>query len=217
MVPKDIYARYEKLKKAVNHYRTMRHVYDKEEIPIAAEDALKNELVELEEKYPELITPDSPSQRVAEKPLPGFKKVRHKVSQWSFNDAFSPEDVHEFDARVKRFLKQKGIHTAPTYVCELKIDGLKVVFDYQKGVLKTAATRGDGVVGEDVTHNVKTIEAVPLVLSRPVDVIVEGEVWMSAKSLEALNRDRKKRGEPPFANPRNAAAGSIRQLDPRIA
>ena len=217
MVPKDIYARYEKLKKAVNHYRTMRHVYDKEEIPIAAEDALKHELVQIEEKYPILIAPDSPSQRVAGNPLPGFKKVRHKVPQWSFNDAFSAEDVREFDTRVRRFLKQKDIHAAPTYVCELKIDGLKVVLEYENGILKTAATRGDGVVGEDVTHNVRTIEAIPLSLSRSVDVIVEGEVWMSTKNLERLNALRQAEGKPPFANPRNAAAGSIRQLDPKIA
>jgi len=217
MIPKEIRDRYEKLKNAINRYRALYHVYDKEEISQAALDSLKHELSEIEERYPAIIAPDSPSQRVAGKPLPGFKKVRHKVAQWSFNDAFSPEEMREFDARVKRFLHPKFGSVRPTYVCELKIDGLKVVFEYERGILKTAATRGDGLVGEDVTHNIKTIESVPLSLSRPIDIVVEGEVWMSSKNLEALNKARAKEGEPLFANPRNAAAGSIRQLDPKIA
>ena len=217
MTPKDVQARYDRLKKTINRYRTMYHVYDKEEISQQALDSLKHELSEIEEEYPEIIAPDSPSQRVAGKPLPQFKKVRHKVPQWSFNDAFSPEEVREFDARVRRFLKPKFGAVTPNYVCELKIDGLKIVLDYEKGLLKTAATRGDGVVGEDVTHNIRTIESVPLSLSRPIDIVVEGEVWMSSKGLEALNKAREKEGEPLFANPRNAAAGSIRQLDPKVA
>lgn len=217
MVPETERARYEKLKRAIQHYRRMYHVYDKEEISPEALDSLKHELAQLEAQYPSLITPDSPTQRVAGQPLPGFKKVRHKVAQWSLNDAFAPEDVVEFDARVKRFLRERFGDVEPTYLCELKIDGLKVVLTYEKGMLVTAATRGDGVVGEDVTHNVRTIESVPLSLSRPVDVIVEGEVWMSAKNLELLNKAQKKAGKPLYANPRNVAAGSIRQLDPKIA
>lgn len=205
--------RYAKLKAAVNKYRTLRHVYDKEEIPIEAEDALKAELAAIEKEHPELIAPDSPTQRVAGAPLPQFKKVRHQVAQWSFNDAFTPEDIREFDARVRRMLGG----STPTYTAELKIDGLKVVLTYEKGLLKTAATRGDGSVGEDVTHNVRTIEAVPLVLERAVDVIVEGEIWMSEAALKKVNAAQKKAGKPLFANPRNAAAGSIRQLDPAIA
>lgn len=216
-VPQNVRERYEKLKTTINHYRTLRHVYDREEIPIEAEDALKHELVEIETAYPSLVGPDSPSKRVSGAALPGFKKVPHKVLQWSFNDAFSPEDMREFDARVKRFLADAGITASPTYACELKIDGLKVVLEYEKGVLKTAATRGDGKVGEDVTHNIRTIESVPLSLERPVDIIVEGEVWMSAHALERLNETQRAAGKPPFANPRNAAAGSIRQLDPKIA
>ncbi len=216
-VPKDVLARYELLKSAINRYRTLYHVYDKEEISQQALDSLKHELTEIETAFPSLISPDSPSQRVAGKPLAGFKKVRHKVSQWSFNDAFSPEDMRDFDARVRRFLKIAGISEAPEYTAELKIDGLKIVLEYEQGILKTAATRGDGVVGEDVTHNIRTIESVPLRLERPIDVVVEGEVWMSASGLEELNAARAKEGEPLFANPRNAAAGSIRQLDPSIA
>ena len=217
MIPKDVRARYDKLVKTINRYRTAYHVYDKEEMSQQALDSLKHELTEIEEKFPAIIAPDSPSQRVAGNPLPGFKKVRHKVAQWSFNDAFSPEEMREFDARIKRLLSPGGKPLHPSYVCELKIDGLKIVLTYEKGLLKTAATRGDGTVGEDVTHNIRTIESVPLSLSRPVDIVVEGEVWMSSKGLEALNRKREKEGEPPFANPRNAAAGSIRQLDPSVA
>lgn len=211
--PREVLLRYEKLVAAINKHRILYHVYDKEEISQAALDSLKKELSAIEAQYPEIIAPDSPSRRVAGKPLPQFQKLRHEIAQWSFNDAFSAEEMHEFDERVQRFLKGDR----PTYVCELKIDGLKIVFTYEKGLLKTAATRGDGEVGEDVTQNIKTIESVPLSLSRPVDIIVEGEVWMSAKNLEKLNALRQAQGEPPFANPRNAAAGSIRQLDPAIA
>jgi len=212
MIPADVRARYQKLKDSINHYRTQLHVYDKEEISEAALDSLKHELSEIEKDHPEIIAPDSPSQRVAGKPLPQFKKVRHEVEQWSFNDCFTPEELREFDARVKRFLGG----AEPTYTCELKIDGLKIVFTYEKGFLKTAATRGDGVVGEDVTQNIRTIESVPLSLARPIDIIVEGEVWMSASNLAALNKKREKEGLPLYANPRNVAAGSIRQLDPAL-
>ena len=227
MIPADIRERYKKLKDSINHYRTQFHVYDKEEIPEAALDSLKHELSRIEAEYPAIIASDSPSQRVAGKPLPQFKKIRHTIEQWSFNDCFTPDELREFDARVRRFLGLQvgevrppdgGVTSpGPTYVCELKIDGLKIVFTYEKGLLKTAATRGDGVVGEDVTQNIKTIESVPLSLSRPVDIVVEGEVWMSAKNLLELNKRRAAAGEPLFANPRNVAAGSIRQLDPSIA
>ncbi|HVM73896.1 MAG TPA: NAD-dependent DNA ligase LigA [Candidatus Paceibacterota bacterium] len=219
-VPKADRERHERLKIALDHYRRQYHVYDIEEIPESARDSLMHELVVLEAKYPELVSPDSPSQRVAGKPLASFIKVRHLVPQWSFNDAFTPDELRAFDERVKRFLgTSKGSTSGDqlSYVCELKIDGLKIVFTYKKGVLVTAATRGDGEVGEDVTQNIRTIESVPLSLSRPIDIIVEGEVWMSSKNLERLNTERVKKGEPPFANPRNVAAGSIRQLDPKIA
>ncbi len=213
MIPEAAKARYARLKKSINRYRLLYHVYDTEEIPESARDSLMHEITELERTYPALIAPDSPTQRVAGKPLPRFKKVRHKVPQWSFNDAFSPDDVREWDARVRRLLDG----AQPTYVNELKIDGLKIVFEYENGLLKTAATRGDGMVGEDVTHNIRTIESVPLSLERPVDIIVEGEVWMSARQLLQLNTIRQAKGEPLFANPRNAAAGAVRQLDPKIA
>jgi DNA ligase (NAD+) len=217
MITESIKERYEKLKNSINHYRYLYHVKDLEEISQEALDSLKNELVKLEEEYPKLITPDSPSQRVAGEPLKEFKKVKHKVAQWSFNDAFDEDDIKAFDERVKRFLKTEiGKDINPTYTCELKIDGLKVVLEYKNGKLVTAATRGDGKVGEDVTMNVRTIESIPLKLREEIDVIVEGEVWLGKKSLEKINKKREKSGELVFANPRNAAAGSIRQLDPKV-
>jgi DNA ligase (NAD+) len=207
--------RAEKLREAINRYRYEYHVLDNLSISEAALDSLKAELKTLEETYPSLITPDSPTQRVAGEPLPQFTKVTHKVSQWSFNDAFTEEDVRDFDARVKRFLKKEPEEKI-AYTCELKIDGLKIVFEYEKGILIRAATRGNGVVGEEVTHNIRTIEAVPLVLEEAVDCIVEGEVFMHKSVLEEINKERRKKGEEPFANPRNVAAGSIRQLDPKM-
>ena len=218
IAPKATKDRLKKLRAAIEKYRYEYHVLNKSAISSEALDSLKRELSELEAKYPKLITPDSPTQRMAGAPLPEFKKVRHEVSQWSFNDAFSEKDMLAFDERVRRFLKQaNGRDERPTYTAELKIDGLKIVLTYEKGLLETAATRGDGRLGEDVTHNVKTIESVPLRLTEPIDVIVEGEAWMAKSTLERLNREQKKRGEEAFANPRNLAAGTIRQLDPKMA
>src|SRR3989344_4509841 len=162
--PTDVVQRIQKLRETIDHHRYLTHVLDREEMPEAALDSLKHELVELERRYPELIAPDSPTRRVAGKPLPEFRKVRHKMTQWSFNDAFSQGEMREFDARVKRVLssvKGQGAKVnssvAPSYTVEHKIDGLKVVLEYEQGYLKTAATRGDGVTGEDVTENVRTI------------------------------------------------------------
>lgn len=216
-INKEIFDRLEKLKKTINHHRYLYHIKDKQEISEEALDSLKNELFKIEQQYPELITPDSPSQRVEGKPLDGFRKIKHKIQQWSFNDAFTREDIVDFDARVKRFLQKSGASDTPlTYTCELKIDGLKIVLDYKKGVLQTAATRGDGKVGEDVTNNIKTIESIPLRLNKDIDVIVEGEVWIGKKNFEIVNRQRKKNNESLYANPRNLAAGTLRQLDPKV-
>ena len=217
-IPDTVKKRLLKLKETIEHHRYLYHVLDKPEISEGALDSLKHELVEIETVYPELVTPDSPSQRVAGKPLPEFQKVVHKVPQWSYNDAFNPEEMVQFDERVKRFIKaETGKELAPTYTCEHKIDGLKVVLEYEKGLLKQAATRGDGKVGEDVTENIKTIESVPLRLTKPLSLIVEGEVWMAKSQLKKLNAARKAQGVELYANPRNLAAGSIRQLDPKIA
>lgn len=205
------------LRKAINHHRRLYHVYDKSEISPEALDSLKRELSLLEEKYPELVSKDSPTQRVEGKPLDKFEKVPHEIAQWSFNDAFTEEDVRAFDTRVKRFLKEEGGQTNISYTAELKIDGFKVVLTYKEGKLISGATRGDGVIGENVTANVRTIDSVPLELTQEVDVVVEGEIWLGKSELVRINKEREKKGEPVFANPRNAAAGSIRQLDPRIA
>ena len=181
-------------------------------------DSLKNELVQIEKEHPELITADSPTQRVAGTALAKFAKVTHKVPQWSLNDAFTEEDIIEFDVRIKRMLEKKlGKPVEPTYTCELKIDGLHVVLEYADGNLVTAATRGDGEIGEDVTHNVRTIRSVPMQLQENVSLIAEGEIWLSKKQLEVINIKREKEGKDTYANPRNLAAGTIRQLDPKIA
>ncbi len=211
-VSQQVKERIKKLRAVIDHHRYLYHVLDKQEISEAALDSLKHELKQLEEAHPELITPDSPTQRVAGAPLPGFKKVRHQVTQWSFDDAFSQEEIRAFDARVKKILGR-----ASEYVCELKIDGFKIILTYQKGLLQTAATRGNGLVGEDVTANIKTIESVPLSLrDSSEDLVVEGEIWLGKKAFTKLNQEQKKKGEPLFANPRNTAAGTIRQLDPRL-
>ena len=212
MAPKKTEMRAKKLRDAITKYRTLQHAKDLSPISPEALDSLKYELAKLEEKYPELVTPASPTQVVAGAPLPFLRKVRHKVPQWSFNDAFTEEDIRAFDERV-----HKIIGAAPTYDLELKIDGLKVVLTYEKGLLATAATRGDGIIGEDVTHNIRTIASIPKHLARPLDIVAEGEVYLTRSGLKRLNTLRKKQGEPEFANPRNAAAGSIRQLDPNIA
>ncbi len=218
----DIQERILKLRQSIEHHRYNYHVLDKEEISAEALDSLKRELSELENAHPEFVDSNSPSQHIAGEPLKEFEKVPHKVAQWSYNDAFTESDMRAFDERVKRFIKDSfgEVGTArvpnPTYVCELKIDGLKVVLEYVDGKLICAATRGDGKVGENVTHNVRTIESIPLELRRPQSVIVEGEVWMSKKHFDKLNVEQEKLGLPLFANPRNVAAGSIRQLDPKI-
>ncbi len=218
MKDEDAKKRIEKLKKAINYYRYLYHVLDKQEISEAALDSLKHELYQLERQFPELITSDSPTQRVEGEPLDKFAKIKHRVRQWSFEDVFTKEEAREFDERIKRMLGKKIKFLGNLeYTCELKIDGFKIILTYEKGILKTAATRGDGLIGEDVTQNVKTIESIPLRLEKDVDVVVEGEIWMSKKEFGKLNVLQKKKGAPLFANPRNIAAGSIRQLDPKIS
>lgn len=212
----EILERIKKLRDVIEYHRYNIHVLNKEEISEAALDSLKKELFDLEGQFPQYITPDSPTQRVAGGVLPGFKKVVHTVPQWSFHDAFSPEDMTAFDERVKRFLTSNDVLQSPTYTAELKIDGLKIVLTYKDGLLVTGATRGDGKVGEDVTENIKTIESIPLRLKDPVSIVVEGEVYMPKIVFESLNKKQKKLGLPLFANPRNATAGTIRQLEPKI-
>lgn len=214
----EIKRRIEKLKSEVERYRYLYHVQDRVEISDAALDSLKHELYELEMQNPEFITPDSPTQRIGGKPLDKFQKITHTVPQWSFNDAFNEEEIRDFDGRVKRFLKDagEGDDSATDYMAELKIDGLHIVLTYKKGLLVTGATRGDGTVGEDVTQNIKTIDSIPLKLSEELDLVAEGEIFMRKSVFNELNAQREKKGEQLFANPRNAAAGAIRQLDPKV-
>lgn len=223
IIPKDIIDRAAKLRELIDDYRYRYHVLNDPTVTDELYTSLMSELSELEKKYPELQTADSPTQKIGGQPLAKFTKVNHTIAQWSFNDAFTPEDIIAFDERVKKFLENAAPLAsseniaAIDYLCEIKIDGFKVILTYKNGLLVTAATRGDGKIGEDVTANIKTVESVPLKLRQPVDVIVEGEIWLSEKELARLNKEREKKGEPLFANPRNAAAGSIRQLDPKIA
>lgn len=217
MIKSEAQTRLKGLREAIEKYRHHYHVLNETLISEEALDSLKKELVDIETQFPDLVTKDSPSQRVAGGILPGFKKIRHTVAQWSFNDAFSESDMRDFDTHVKRMLKaQYGKDVFPRYTAELKIDGLKIVFTYEKGILTTAATRGDGTIGEDVTENVRTIEAVPLKLSKPVTLVAEGEAYMPKSQFERLNKEQDKKGEERYMNPRNVTAGTIRQLDPRI-
>ncbi|HUY62397.1 MAG TPA: NAD-dependent DNA ligase LigA [Candidatus Paceibacterota bacterium] len=210
--PRDAVLRAKKLRELLAYHAHRYYTLDRPEISDAAYDSLARELAALEERYPELVREESVTQRVVGEALPELKKVRHAVEQWSFNDAFTEAEVRAFDERVRR-----SVGAAPSYDLELKIDGLKIVFTYADGALVLAATRGDGVTGEDVTHNVRTIREVPARLARPISLVAEGEVYLTRSGFEKLNVERTAAGEPVFANPRNAAAGSIRQLDPAIA
>lgn len=174
-------------------------------------DDLYSELEKLEKKYPELIKENSPTKRVGGKIIDEFKKVTHNVPMMSLGDIFNEDEIIDFDKKVKKIISN------PKYVCELKIDGLSVSLLYQNGKLKRAATRGDGVVGEDITHNAETIKNIPLRIPFKEEIEVRGEIYMPKKSFIKLNEERKNKNEPLFANPRNAAAGSVRQLDSSIA
>lgn len=218
MISKETQKRVNRLRTQIDELRYRYHVLNDPEVTDAMYEGLMDELRKLETEHPEIITPDSPTQRVAGKPLDKFKKITHTVPQWSFNDAFTEKDVLEWEERILKILAER-LGERPqdiSYVCELKIDGLHMVLTYENGFLKTAATRGDGTVGEDVTQNVRTIQTVPLKLTEPLSLVAEGEVWLSAKTLAAINVEREAAGEPKFANPRNAAAGTIRQLDSTI-
>jgi DNA ligase (NAD+) len=215
---KDAADRIEKLRKEINRHNYQYYALDSPEITDADYDALFRELVELEEKHPELVTSDSPTQRVGGAPLEKFSQVSHRIPMLSLENALSESEMADFDERVKRFL---GLPAGEdiNYVCEPKMDGLAVELVYEKGDFTVGSTRGDGFVGEDVTQNLKTVKTIPLRLSisEPPDRLeVRGEVYLALKAFQKLNEEREEAGEPPFANPRNAAAGSLRQLDSRI-
>lgn len=214
---KDICERVEKLRALVRHHNYLYHVLDTPEISDEAYDTLIRELIELEEAYPSLASTASPTQRVGGVVREGFSKVEHKVPQWSFDNVFSPEELVEWGKRVERHLERASINYSElTYTIEHKIDGLKVILEYEQGMFVRGATRGDGTIGEDITDNLRTIKSIPLVLPEKVDIIVGGEAWLSHKEFARINSERGNRGEPLFANPRNAAAGSLRQLDSSV-
>ncbi len=245
--------RIEKLRKEINYHRYLYHVFDRQEISDAAHDSLKHELWRLEQQFPEFITPDSPTQRVGGKPRPEFYKVTHEAPMLSMEDVFSPGELREWEERIKKLMPRARFD----YYAEIKMDGLAVALVYHDGILYQGSTRGDGKVGEEVTQNLKTIEAIPLRLRIPTlkevailffernpapeqarhgtnsaaskgiykkivsaikngEIEIRGEAYMSRKVFEALNREQEKQGEASFANPRNAAAGSIRQLNSKI-
>jgi len=216
-VPKVVKERAAKLRELVRYHSRLYHEVDAPEISDEAYDALVQELAALEREYPALKASDTPTEAVGGAPSEAFTKVPHRVRQWSFDNIFSDEELDQWIARVERNLAAQGFSGAyPAYVCEHKIDGLKVVLEYEQGIFVRAATRGNGTIGEDVTHTVRTIGDVPHELVEPVTISVVGEVWLSAVELARINEDRATREEPLFANPRNAAAGSIRQLDPQV-
>ncbi len=208
----EIEQRVVELNKLLHEYGHAYYVLDKPVVADSVYDQLLHELIALEEANPSLIYPDSPTQRVGGAVVEGFKKVTHDYPMLSLSNTFNEEDLREFDRKVRQAIGDNF-----SYVCELKIDGLAISLKYDNGVFVQGATRGDGVVGEDITANLKTIRAIPLRLKEPLTIEVRGEAYMPKKSFEKLNTLRAENGEELFANPRNAAAGSLRQLDPKIA
>ncbi|MEW6065700.1 MAG: NAD-dependent DNA ligase LigA [Bacillota bacterium] len=212
-VTREIKARVEELRREINHHNTLYYVLDKPSITDAQYDRLMQELIQLEGAHPELIIPDSPTQRVGGQVQQGFQAVPHRVPMLSLGNAFGEGDLREFDRRVRTLLPGEEVE----YVVELKIDGLAVSLWYENGLLVRGATRGDGEYGEDITANLRTVKAIPLRLKEAVPFLeVRGEAYMPKDSFARLNEAREEAGEPLFANPRNAAAGSLRQLDPRV-
>ncbi len=223
--------RIEKLKKVISHHRYLYHVLDRQEISDAALDSLKRELHQLEQQFPEFITPDSPTQRVGGKALEKFEKIEHEVPMLSIEDVFSEKELQDWENYLKRLVPSAKFE----YFCEYKIDGFAITLIYEKGIFTTGATRGDGRTGEDVTQNLKTIESLPLKLNihgklpssqieeetknkiEKEKIEIRGEVFMEKKDFEKFNKELEKKGQKPYANPRNLAAGSIRQLDPKLA
>lgn len=203
----------EKLRQEINEHNYRYHVLDDPQISDAEFDDLMRRLRQLEEKFPEIVTPDSPTQRVGGQVKAGFDTVVHRVPMLSLDNAENIADLHDFTRRAKNLAAGAELE----FVIELKVDGLAVSLQYEKGLLVRCATRGDGNVGEDITHNLRTVKSIPLRLRRPVTVEVRGEVYMPREAFLKLNEERKRTGQPLFANPRNAAAGSLRQLDPRVA
>jgi DNA ligase (NAD+) len=208
--------RVKKLRELVEYHRKRYHEDDAPEISDAEYDSFVRELESLEQEHPSLRTHDTPTQKVGGAVNAAFSKVTHKVRQWSFDNCFTEEELCEWEERVTKLLRAAGIDESPSYVLEHKIDGLKVVLEYNHGALVRAATRGDGLVGEDITHTASTIEDIPKTIPEREPLIVVGEAWLPEKELNRINAERAAAGEILFANTRNAAAGSLRQLDPEV-
>ena len=194
----------------LNRYATEYYTSDNPSVSDSEYDRLYRELVELEAAYPDQVLADSPTHRVGGKVLDGFEKYSHQYPLYSLQDAFSREELDAFDARVRKELAH------PTYICELKIDGLSISLTYEKGILVAGATRGDGSIGENITENLKRVKDIPLTLPEELDITVRGECYMPRASFDQVNQARQENGEPEFANPRNAAAGTLRQLDTAV-
>ena len=194
----------------LNRYATEYYTSDNPSVSDSEYDRLYRELVELESAYPDQVLADSPTHRVGGKVLDGFEKYSHQYPLYSLQDAFSREELEAFDARVRKEVAH------PTYICELKIDGLSISLTYEKGILVAGATRGDGSIGENITENLKRVKDIPLTLPEELDITVRGECYMPRASFDQVNQARQENGEPEFANPRNAAAGTLRQLDTAV-
>lgn len=222
---KEAEERVKKLRRLITYYRTLYHTFDISKISDDALDSLKEELAALERKFPRLVTKNSPTQIVGGRPLDEFKKVRHEERMLSFNDAFSREEMKEWVERLENYcgfkLEDKSIR--PIFYCELKFDGLSIELVYNKGKLVRGSTRGDGIIGEDVTQNIMTVNDIPHNLVKmdkwniPNHLVVRGEIYIEKRELERINKEREKKGLTKYANPRNLAAGSVRQLDPKVA
>lgn len=207
----DLSKRVKVLHELLHQYNYEYHVKDNPSVPDSEYDKLLHELIDIETQHPELKTADSPTVRVGGEAQSSFEKVRHETPMLSLSNAFNEDDLRRFDQRVREAVGEVS------YMCELKIDGLAVSLKYENGRLIQGLTRGDGTTGEDITENLKTIHAIPLTLKQPISFEVRGEAYMPRKSFMKLNEEKEKKGEAPFANPRNAAAGSLRQLDSKLA
>jgi DNA ligase (NAD+) len=217
-VPKEIKKKFENLKKTIERHAFLYHTKDVPEISDEAYDSLLREYKNIENNYPSLKSSNSPTERVGGEVLKEFVKVKHQFRQWSFDDVFDYEELVKWEEKIKNFIKKAGLEKEKLeYCCELKIDGLKIILTYENGKLVRGATRGDGIVGEDVTHNAKTIESIPLILPQKISGVFVGEAWIAKKDLDAINKERKKSGEEVYANTRNLAAGTMRQLDSNMA
>ncbi len=212
LTKQDAHKKIQKLREEIQYHEKKYYVDNDPQIADYEFDLLIKELRELEQEFPELITPESPTQRVGEQPLDGFASVAHSMPMLSLDNCYNAEELKEFETRIVKILPRENLE----YVAELKIDGLGIGVVYRKGKFSQAITRGDGVRGDDVTANVKTIKSLPLLIGATQDVEARGEIYLPFSSFRKINQERKERGEPEFANPRNAAAGSIRLLDPNV-